>query len=81
MSPARKTFLVILGLSIALGLIVGIIKLVAPDAASVSLNGEEVTGFKAVVTSTVLGGVLGLVFGLIIAGIVKLATRGMRKAA
>ena len=81
MSPARKTFLVVFCLSILLGLVVGLLKLVAPDAASVTLNGEEVTGIKAVITSTAIGGVVGFIFGLIIGGIVKLATRGHKKAA
>jgi predicted DNA repair protein MutK len=66
---------------LGLGILVGLIKLVAPDYASVELNGEQVTGVAALVTAAAIGAVLGLIFGLIIAGIVKLATRGRKKAA
>jgi predicted DNA repair protein MutK len=49
--------------------------MVSPESASVSLNGEEVTGVKALITSTVIGAIPGVIFGLIVAGIVKLVTR------
>jgi hypothetical protein len=80
MSPARKTFVWIFGISLGIGLLVGVIELIAPDLASVTLNGEDVTGVAGFVTATAIGGVVGLILGLIIGGIVKLATRGTRKA-
>ena len=52
MSPARLVFLVILGLGIAMGLIIGTIKMVAPDAANVTFNGAEVTGWPALSWAT-----------------------------
>ena len=78
MTPAKKafrwTFVVLLGL----GVLLGLIKMIAPDAASVTLNGQEMTGLSALATAAGIGAVLGLIFGLIIAGIVKLATRGSK---
>ena len=81
MTHARKSFWWVFLACLGLGILVGLIKLVAPDYASVELNGEQVTGVAALVTATAIGAVLGLIFGLIIAGIVKLATRGRKKAA
>ena len=81
MSPARKAFLLVFLGCFALGIIVGVIKLVAPDAASVTLNGEQVTGVKALITSSLIGLIPGVIFGLIVAGIVKLVTRNSNKAA
>jgi uncharacterized membrane protein YhaH (DUF805 family) len=80
MSPARKAFFWVFLACLAIGIVIGVMKLVAPDSASVTLNGEEVTGMTALITSGAIGGGLGLFFGLIIAGIVKLATRGSKKA-
>ena len=81
MSPARKAFLWVFGIALAIGVLVGAIELVAPDMASVTLNGEDVTGFAGFLTSTAIGAVVGLILALIIGGIVKLATRGARKPA
>ncbi len=81
MSPARKAFwLVFLGF-IALGIVIGLIKMVAPDVASVSLNDQQVTGPMAIVVAGGVGAIPGLLFGLIVAGIVKLVTRGGKKTA
>ena len=44
MTPARWTFVVIFGLGLLMGLVIGLINLVAPDAANVTLNGAKVTG-------------------------------------
>ncbi len=75
MSAARKTFLVIFGLSILLGLIIGVTKMVAPDAANVTFNGEQVTGWTALLTALLSAAIPGAIFGLIVGGIVKLFTR------
>jgi hypothetical protein len=80
MTPARWTFAVVFGLSIMVGLVIGIIELVAPDAASVSLNGQDVTGMTGFWTAVISGAVPGLILGLIIAGIVALFTRKKAKA-
>jgi hypothetical protein len=81
MSPARTTFLVIFGLGVLLGVVIGVIKLVAPDAATVTLNGENVGGWTGFFTAVVSGAIPAAVFGLIVAGIVKLFTRKKRPAA
>ena len=80
MTPAKKAFRWVFIVCFGFGILVGVIKLIAPDAASVTLNGEEVTGINAVLTSGVLGAVLGVIFGAIISVIVKLATRTKSKA-
>lgn len=72
MSPARKTFVWVFLVCLALGVLLGVVKLVAPDAASVRLNGEEVTGMTALLTASGLGGGFGLLFGLIGAGLIAL---------
>jgi hypothetical protein len=77
MSPARKAFSWVFGIALA----VGIGELVAPDSVSVTLNGQDVTGVAGFVTSSAIGAVVGLILALIIAGIVKLATRGMSRPA
>jgi hypothetical protein len=81
MSPARKAFVWVFGGALGVGLLVGVIELIAPDLASVTLNGEDVTGLAGLFTSTAIGGVVGLFLGLIVGGIVKLATRGSRRPA
>jgi hypothetical protein len=81
MSPARKTFFWIFGISLGIGIVVGLIELVAPDMASVTLNDQDVTGVAGFLTASGIGGVVGLILGLIVGGIVKLATRGYKKAA
>lgn len=75
MTPARWTFVVIFGLGLAVGLLIGIINLVSPDAASVTLNGAKVTGVTGFWTALISGAVPAAIFGLIVAGIVALFTR------
>ena len=81
MSPARKAFLWVFLAGLGLGIVLGVAKLVAPDAVSVTWNGEQMTGIAAVLTGAFSGGLPGLIFGLIVAGIVKLVTRKPNKAA
>jgi hypothetical protein len=80
MTPARWTFVVIFGLSLAMGLVIGITELVAPDVSTVTLNGQDVTGMTGFWTALVSGAVPGLIFGLIVAGIVALFTRRKKTA-
>ena len=81
MTPARWTFLVVFGLGVAMGLVIGIINLVSPDAANVTLNGVKVTGMTGFWTALISGAVPSAIFGLIIAGIVALFTRKKRAKA
>lgn len=81
MTPARWTFVVIFGLGLFMGLVIGIINLVNPDAASVTLNGEKVTGMTGLITALASSGIPALIFGGIIAGIVALFTRKKKPAA
>jgi len=71
---------VIFGLGVAVGLLIGVINLVSPDAASVTLNGEKVTGMTGFWTALLSGAIPSAIFGLIIAGIVALFTRKKVKA-
>jgi membrane associated rhomboid family serine protease len=80
-SAARKTFLVIFGLGIVLGLVIGITKMVAPDAANVTFNGEQMTGWAGLVTALLSAAIPAAIFGLIIGGIVKLFTRKPKSVA
>lgn len=75
MTPARWTFVIIFGLGLLTGLVVGIIELVAPNASTVTLNGQDVTGMTGFWTALLSGSIPGLVIGLIVAGIVALFTR------
>ncbi|MEO7222218.1 MAG: hypothetical protein ABIY37_07070 [Devosia sp.] len=75
MTPARWTFVVIFGLSLLMGLAIGITELVAPNVSTVTLNGQDVTGMTGFWTALISGAVPGLIFGLIVAGIVALFTR------
>jgi len=75
MTPARWTFVVIFGLSLLTGLGIGITELVAPNVSTVTLNGQDVTGMTGFWTALFSGAVPGLIFGLIVAGIVALFTR------
>ena len=80
MTPARWTFLVIFGLSLVIGLLIGIMNLVNPDSANITLNGAKVTGMTGFWTALISGAVPGLIFGLIVAGIVALFTRKKKAA-
>ena len=75
MTPARWTFTIILGLSLLMGLGIGITELVAPDVSTVTLNGADVTGMTGFWTALLSSAIPGAIFGLIIAGIVALFTR------
>ena len=76
MSPAKKAFRWIFLIFLGLGVLLGLIKLIAPDAASITFNGQEMSGLAGLATAAGIGAGLGLFFGLIIAGIGQLATRG-----
>ena len=80
MTPARWTFLAIFGLSLVIGLLIGIMNLVNPDSANITLNGAKVTGMTGFWTALISGAVPGLIFGLIVAGIVALFTRKKKAA-
>jgi hypothetical protein len=75
MTPARWTFVIILGLSLLMGLGIGITELVAPNVSTVTLNGQDVTGMTGFWTALLSSVIPGLIFGLIVAGIVALFTR------
>ena len=75
MSPARRAFRTTFLIVTLLGAAIGIVKLVAPDMATVTLNGESVEGGKALLVATGIGAVVGLVIGLIVAGIVAVFSR------
>ncbi|MEO8757479.1 MAG: hypothetical protein ABI398_06980 [Devosia sp.] len=75
MTPARWTFLVVFGLGSGLGLVIGLINLVAPDATTIMLNDVKVTGMTGFWTALISGAIPSAIFGLIIAGIVALFTR------
>ncbi len=81
MTPARWTFAIILGLSLLMGLGIGIIELVAPNVSAVTLNGQDVTGMTGFWTALLSSAIPGLIFGLIVAGIVALFTRKKKASA
>ena len=80
MTPSRWTFVVIFGLSLVMGLAIGITELVAPNVSTVTLNGQDVTGMTGFWTALISGAIPGLIFGLIVAGIVALFTRKKKTA-
>jgi hypothetical protein len=80
MTPARWTFVAIFGLSIGIGLLIGILNLINPDWASITLNDQKVTGMTGFWTALISGAIPGLIFGLIVAGIVALFTRKKKAA-
>ena len=81
MTPARWTFLVIFGLGALTGLGIGLVNLVSPETANVTLNGVKVTGMTGLWTALISGAIPALIFALIFAGIVALFTRrGKAKA-
>ena len=80
MTPARWTFVVIFGLSLVMGLVIGGLNLVNPDLATITLNDQKVTGMTGFWTALFSGAIPGLIFGLIIAGIVALFTRKKKTA-
>lgn len=80
MTPARTTFLVIFGGCLLLGLGMGVVNLIAPGTASITFNGAPAVGMAGVWTALFAWGVPGLIFGLIVAGIVALFTRRKKQA-
>jgi hypothetical protein len=72
MSRPLKVFLWIFGISLGLGLLLGLANLVAPDAVSVSLNDENVEGVSSLWVALMSGGIPGLIIGLIGAGVTAL---------
>lgn len=80
MTPAKKAFRWIFLIFLGLGVLLGIIKMIAPDVATITWNGEDMTGIGAVLVSGGIGAVFGLIFGGISALIVKLATRSSAKS-
>lgn len=80
MTPARWTFVVILGIGLAMGLWTGITELVAPEVSTVTLNGQDVTGWAGFFTAVVISVVVWAIIGLIVAGIVALFTRKKKAA-
>ena len=80
MTPARWTFVIIFGLGLVIGLVIGITELVAPDASTVTRNGQDATGMTGFWTALMSGAIPSLIFGLIIAGIVALFTRKKKAA-
>jgi hypothetical protein len=79
MTPARKAFWLVLLIFLGLGLLGWLLKLVAPDAVSMTWNGEALSGLPALALVLGLGAIFGLILGLIVAGIVKLVTRAPAK--
>ncbi|HZP18660.1 MAG TPA: hypothetical protein VFB16_00500 [Bauldia sp.] len=75
MTPARRAFWTTFVIVTLLGAAVGVIKLIAPEMATVTLNGENVEGGKAILVATGIGAVVGLLLGLIVAGIVAVFSR------
>ncbi len=75
MSLAKKVFFGVFGASLLLGLLMGLLNLVLPEAVSISLNGENVEGLSALWTSIFVSAIPGLIFGLIAAGVTALFTR------
>lgn len=75
MSTARKVFFWVFGISLAFGLLVAIANLIAPDAVPVTMNDQNVEGMDGFAPALLAGGIPGLIFGLIAAGITALFSR------
>jgi hypothetical protein len=71
----KKVFFWVFGLGLALGTVLGLVNLIAPDAVSVTLNEENVEGMAGLWTAMFSGAIPGLFFGLIGAGIAALFAR------
>lgn len=80
MTPARWTFVIIFGGCLLIGLGMGVVNLIAPGTATITFNDQPATGMTGVGVATTTWGVLGLIFGLIVAGIVALFTRRKKVA-
>ncbi len=75
MSTAKKVFFWIFGLSLGLGLLLGLLNLVMPELVSVTLNNENVEGITALWTSLFSAAIPGLIFALMGAGVAALFSR------
>ena len=64
---------------VGLGVLLWLVKLVAPDAVSMTWNNADLTGLPALALSAGLAAFFGLILALIVAGIVKLVTRSSTK--
>jgi hypothetical protein len=80
MTPARWTFVIIFGGCLLLGLGMGVVNLIWPGTASITFNDQPATGTTGVLVALMAWGIPGLIFGLIVAGIVALFTRNRAKA-
>jgi hypothetical protein len=58
----------------------GLVNLVAPGTANITFNDQPATGMAGVWVALMAWGIPGLIFGLIIAGIVALFTRRKKAA-
>ena len=60
MTPARKTFVWLFGVACSLGLALGVVNVIAPDAVSVSWNDQNVEGFDGIWVGLFSGAIPGL---------------------
>jgi hypothetical protein len=58
----------------------GLVNLVAPGTANITFNDQPATGMAGVWVALMAWGIPGLIFGLIVAGIVALFTRRKKAA-
>jgi len=75
LSMPKKVFWSIFGLGLIVGLFIGLINLISPGAGNVTLNGENVEGVTALLTSIFASAIPALIFGLLAAGITSIFTR------
>ncbi len=80
MTPARWTFAAIFGACLFIGIVMGLVNLVAPGAANITYNNAPATGVTGIIVGATAWGFPGLIFGLIASGIVVLFTRRKSKA-
>jgi hypothetical protein len=59
----------------------GVVNLIAPGTANITFNGAPAVGMAGVATALFAWGLPGLIFGLIVAGIVALFTRKKKASA
>ncbi len=80
LSLPKKVFWAIFGFGLAMGLFMGLLNLVFPDAGQVSLNGENVEGITALFTAVMASAIPFFVIALIGAGITSLFTRNKKSS-
>jgi branched-subunit amino acid permease len=80
MTPARWTFVAIFGGCVALGAVIGVADLIWPGISGVKLYDQPAPAMIVFYVTMALLGALGLLAGLIIAGIVALFTRKKKTA-